>query len=710
MKFTLRDVLNVLFRYSPALITLWLVVVIGALVFYSQAEKRYESRSKILVSMGTESLGRAAYADAKNLQLLQREEQLHNEQQILQSQEVAATAARWILGDATPGSPAPPMDARLAQARRFLTGEEPPPTLLLRFLKAAGQMFASPAKGGDARAKHLKSVQQQLSKGLAVNAIFDSDALDVRFSYRDPQVAQTLLNLIIKAYLDHHIAVFQSNKEAELLKSQLDQSVGQYHRRLADFSSFMNAHQVYNDDTQVNLLVEQQQKLKQALDQAVADGDARAARMASLKAIADSLHEFERYSTTEVRNKQREALLAKLNDASLEEQALLARHPKESRAYQEEQAKLDEIRRLLQQEPENVVDQTEQRKSKAAEFVESEMISVTEMQRGDEARVERMRSDLQHVDSELQQYAASLNGFNSLKMDLNLAKQESEQMAQLYTDSRLKTLTSQNAITNVSIIDTPTLEPDPASPNKLVALAGTLVVLILGSFGLLFASIGLDTTVADRTTANLRLGVPIAGTIPMMRGDTNGKDFAEVFVRSNYAEFSRIYQALSEPGPSGKVILVAESGPKEGCSLIGYGLASFLATYACQRTAFVDKTPNPLSDAPRYGERPGSQAAVIPWDQMAGGEMKLDAEPAISKLRQEFAYVVVAAGAVKDATALLRLSPVVSAVLFIVEANKTRRATASYNLELLRQYGFKHINVILNKRVFYIPSWLMRFV
>jgi len=385
----------VVFRYSRALVTFWVMVLIAALVFYSQTGKLYESKAKILISMGTESLGKAAYADGKNLQLLQREEQLHNEQQILESHEVAITVAKWMLCDPTPGSPAPAMNAQLQQASRFLTGAEPPPSAVLRLTKAAMQAFAGKPPGGDAHDEQLKGIAQQLSDGLSVKAIFDSDALDVHFTYRNPQVAQTILNLLIEAYLEHHIAIFQSNNEASLLKSQLDQSVNKYHDRLGDLSSFMNAHRVYNDDTQVGVLIEQREKLKQALDEALAEGDAAEARMASLRSIQSSLHDFERYSTMEVRNKERETLLAKLDEASVEERTLLARHPKESRAYQEEQSKLDELRHLLEQEPENVVEQTEQRKSKASEFVESEMINLTEMQRGDVARIERLRGDLQ---------------------------------------------------------------------------------------------------------------------------------------------------------------------------------------------------------------------------------------------------------------------------------------------------------------------------
>src|SRR5271167_4728043 len=438
MQYTARDLLNTVFRYSRALTIFWLVILGAALLFYSQTRKLYDSTAKILISLGSEVQGKAEYLNGKNLQLLQREQQIRDEQQILQSHEVLLTTARWIVGDPTPGVREPALDWRVQEAKRFLTGEEPEPTFLLRATKMLMQLFNRLFEKPRTHAEQLEDIAQGLSKALSVKAIFDSDALDVSFRYRDPRVAQTILTLLIAAYLDHHIAVFQSATESDLLKSQLDHSVNQYHDRLDAFSSYMIAHRVYNDDFQLNTLIEQRAKLEQALNEALADSDSAEARLASLKSIDQSLQRFERYSTTEVRNKQREDLSSKLNDAIVEEEVLLSRHPKGSRAYQEEQSKLDTLRHLLEREPTQIVDQTEQRRSKASELVESEIINVSQAQRGDRARTERLRKDVKDVDSELNNYARALEGFNSLKLEVTFAKQESEQMAQIFVNSRLR--------------------------------------------------------------------------------------------------------------------------------------------------------------------------------------------------------------------------------------------------------------------------------
>ena len=716
MKFTLRDLLNAVFRYSRALAIFWGVTLVAALIFYSQTQKIYESKAKILISLGTEVAGKTDYLNGKNVQLTQREQELHNEQQILDSHEVQMTVAKWILGDPTPGSPAPPIDDQISEARRFFTGQEPPKTLLLRLARSVAMGLHSLVGHPGTHAEQVEGVARAIKDGLTDEAIFDSDALDVTYRYIDPHVAQTVLKLVLAAYMEHHIAVFQTNSEATLLKSQLDSSVNQYHDRLGAFTNFMTAHRVYNDDAQVNLLIEQRGKLKQSLDEAVADNDAAVARLSSLKSIEDSLHQFERYSTMEVRNKEREALLSKLNDASVEEQALLTRHPKGSRAYQEEEQKLDELRRLIEKEPVEVVQETEQRKSKAAEFVDSELISLSETQHGDQARVERLSTDLQNVNAEINGYAADLKGFDALKLDVAFAKQESEQMAQVYVDSRLKNLTSQNAITDVSVIDNPTLDLRPAAPKNTIVFGATLLLLLMGTFAVLLGCIGLDTTVADSSTAELALGAPVIGTIPVSQEPHSSKDFPDRFTKENHREFARIYQLVRAQSAEGKIILITEANSGEGASLLGYGLARFLSRYAHEKTAFIDRTNKPLHQSAHLsGGISINEPGLVPWPAAGAGpdvfnEPEVDAISVLMKLRQEFAYVVVSAGAVKDATDLLMISGIVSAAFFIVEAGKTRRASARYGLDVLHRYGFQSIRLILNKRIFYIPTWLMRFV
>lgn len=696
--------------YWRVLAAFWLIVLLSSVIGFLQSKRIYESRAKLLVSLGTEALGKTDFVNGRNPLQQQREQQVHNEQQILQSHEVMLTAARWILGDPAQSPPPPPTaPGAIEGARRFLTNQDVPPSMFGRILGTLQSLFGHHGHK-EIREEPVDVVARELTENLSAVVLSDSDTLDIMFRHRDPREAQTVLKLILAAYMHHHIAVFQSRDESDLVKSQLDRAVDKYHRQLAELSAFMNSHQVYNDDSQLTILFENREKLQQNLNEALADNEAALARMASLKGVANTMPRFERYNTTEVRNKLRDDLEGKLNDASLEQTTLLSRHPQESRAYKDQQTKVDEIRRLMEQEQGRVVDQTDTRRSKVSEFVESEVINVTQAQHGLQAKLEQLRDDLRKLDSETSSYATALTGFDSLKLDLNLAKQESEQMAQIYVQSQLKALTSEKSITNVSVIDTPTLDLHPSSPNGKLFIAATLLLLGFGTPAVLLAAIKLDSTVGDDSAAEAQLKTPVIATFPLLSKIAGATDAVDAFSRENQSEFAKLYQRtrarafLKDCGEQGSVVLLVEASGKSGASLLGYSLAEVLKRISWEKTVFIDQTEHSINESLSLDFRRNGGPPVL---TLSGDEP--DATPAdpiakLTKLRQEYAFVVIAAGARKDAVGLLAISGLVCCTFLVLEPGKSSLNSARYALDLLRRLGFTGIRLILNKRISYLPE------
>lgn len=695
--------MSTVFRHKRGLLFFWAFIVIAVLIFYTQTRKLYESNAKILVSLGSEVQGRAEYLNEKNLMLMQREQEIHDEQQILESHDVLLTTAKWILGEPTPGFSEPARDARIDEARRFITGEQPESTLVLKGVSDVSwllQKFTKPK----AHDEQLEDIVRALSKDLKVSLVFDSDALDVSFRYRDPRVAQTILTLIITSYLDHHIEVFQNPAEANLLKSQYDQSLSHYHDRLAQLSAYMTRHGVYSDDSQMNTLMAQGESLSQGLNRALADESSDGAKLNALSGLDQSLNQYEKFSSVEVRNRHRDDLLSKLNEATLDEKALLSRHPEGSRAYQEQEAKLAEIRRLVDKEPVTMTDQTEQRRTKASELVQSEIIGSTEAQHGDQARVNQLRRDIRHNEASLKAYAAGLQGFDSLKLDLDLAKQESEEMAKAYVDSHLKDLTSQKAISDVSLIDEPTWDWQPVSPKQSIVAAAAAALLLFGSVAALIAFVSIDQTVSDPRTAKMRLGSEVVGNFPALHTDDDDYDFVDRFERDQRGEFARILSAIPNRGLQGRIIVFAESNSGEGASLIAYGLAQYLSNHAREKTTFIDRTYRPLSW--ENVTRPAAdRLTVASWSMATNDPLAIFAHA-----RRDNTNIVIASGPVKDATDLFSISGVTPTTFLIVEAGKTRSAAARHSIDMLGKYGFHNVRIVLNKRRKYIPNWMMRYV
>jgi uncharacterized protein involved in exopolysaccharide biosynthesis len=710
MKSTASDLSNIVFKHSRAIIIFWMVTLLGVLVFYSQTKKNYDSKARVLVSMGSEAQGKAEYIDGKNLVLSQREEQVHNEQQILESHEVALLTAKWILGDATPIPPPPDLAPRIQEARRYFTGQVPESTLLLRAMRTVLEEISNLTENPKTHEQQVEGLAQSISKALTVSAIFNSDALDVSYRYRDPRVAQTVLQLVLAAYIDHHISVFQSPGEQDLLKSQLDLSVNQYQDRLSELAAYMVAHRVYTGDSQVDSMIAQREKLDQSYSEASADDQAQAARLKALLSLSNSISKYERYSTTEARNRQLEDLSTKLNNELVQEQAVLNLHPVGSRAYEDEQAKLNRLRDLIKQQPSQVVDQTEQRRSQASQLLDSDTVDATSVQRADQARLLQLRAQRDRIDSEINAYANSVGGYNMIKLQLNFAQQKSEQLGHAYVNSQLKSLTSQNAITDISIVDRPSWDWHPASPKKSIVAIATLGLLLIGTVAVVLAGIGLDDTFLDSRATASGLGLPVTATFPYIADKHDPDAPLDLLGPHTEQQFARLYQAVRSDSPDPHIILLASlSGA--GASVIGYQMARFLSRMSGRKAGFVDCTAQPI-EHPSNSDSAPDIPAILSWPKPTSFNQGAAAEAlaSITSWRQQFPYILIAVNADDIPVNLLSASHHVNSTFLLVEAGKTRQGAALQNLELLRSCGFAPIKLILNKSRSFVPNWLKRFV
>jgi len=707
---TLRDLQNTVFRFKRALIIFWVGATLAIAVYYTQTARKYESKARILVSLGSENEGTAEYLNNKNMQLLQREQQIHNEQQILLSEHVLLTTSKWMLGEPTPGEPAPQMDAEVLEARRFLTGEAPEPTLLLRTLKLVSKKVTAVIKALPFGHKGTQIPESTilattLSKYLDAKTIFNSDALDVSFRYRDPRVAQTVLKLVLAAYIDHHIAVFQSASESDLLKSELDRSVDQYQKRLEDMSKFMTTHHVFSEDSQINSFIQQKQQINQELSDAAVDSQASSSRATMFRGLNRTLKRYETYSTVESRSKLHDELESKLNEAQVQEQQILNGHPAQSRAYQDQAEVLRRIRQLLASEPAQILDQREDRRSGASELVEQQLISSNAAQESSQARIEQLNHELGNLNRTIDDYLKNLPAYIMIKHNLDFSKMQSEQMGQAYLNSRLRTLSAQSEITDVSVIDAPSWEPEPTSPKKSIVLLLAIALLLTGSIAIVLISVGLDQTMSDRLAMEAALGLPVAAVLPMATSE-NG-DAPVLLEPKTENEFARIYMSVRNIKIHGVVILLAGSNGGEGLSLISYELARFFERYAPSRVALLDCTSHPVEH--RSGKSFGPTFLFLPDQAALSGQQEKTAtgvaptvstSELLSAWRNEFDYIVVASNVAKEIYRLVDILPSVSAAYMVVEARRTRRATAIGTLDLLRSYGVHTVQLILNKNVY----------
>jgi Mrp family chromosome partitioning ATPase len=197
--------------------------------------------------------------------------------------------------------------------------------------------------------------------------------------------------------------------------------------------------------------------------------------------------------------------------------------------------------------------------------------------------------------------------------------------------------------------------------------------------------------------------------------------------------FNRV-DALLDTNPSRSVLLVGPSAGV-GASSVARGLAAIASERQGAKVLLLDAdtTKERAEDDPRArgvigclerGEDP--LTAVVPATSSSQGraydfarlvDLALPRghalppgliERALQALRNEYRWLVIDAAPLQAAAETMPIARMVDAVAVVVEAETTRIPVTQRLLQELKLGGANPIGIVLNKRRFYIPTWIYR--
>jgi polysaccharide biosynthesis transport protein len=349
--------------------------------------------------------------------------------------------------------------------------------------------------------------------------------------------------------------------------------------------------------------------------------------------------------------------------------------------------------------------------------------------------VDSIRSDYQVALSEENSLSASLEAQKGEAMDLNrksvsyvvLQRQaESERLVYqqlLQQEKELRVIANSRA-NNVQVMDRAQVPQAPFTPNPrrdwLLAIAVGLTLAVGLAFGLEY----LDDTVKTPDDIARRLGLPLLGLIPAVRGEDSPvlnapvpHDFGEAF-RS--LRTSLVFSSGSEKT---RIIAVTSSQPLEGKTTAACNLAMALALGG-GRVLLIDAdmrrpalhkllgVPNvaglshllvgqaPVREAIRPTTEPNlyliSAGVTPPNPSELLGSSRMKAL-LTSLTSGPFDWVIVDTPPVLAVTDAVILAGQVSGIAFVIGSEMTRRAHAQHALEMLMTARPPMIGAVLNR-------------
>lgn len=494
--FSRDEIVALLSRYRRMIVAFSLCGAIGAAAIYLMAPRAYQSEARLMVRYVTESslLPGENSGDRVISPNLRGQSIINSEAEIFSSRGIAEQVAKAV-GPAT------------------ITGAGRDNSRLRRWGLRLPDLFAA-SDGDGATDPGLAALM--ILENLSIEVPNRSNVIKLYYSAPTPILAQDVLDRLIAAYLQKHYEVHRGGDAYEFLSQQTDQLKSRLHETENELRrQRQEAGVISTDETKKSLTVGIEDLRRQLRDCELVLAEAKAGFVTSK---ADPARDREDTTTprperTGGTQAELEALCSSLLGLRDRERQLLATYTPDSAPVKNVRQQITELEQRLEQDypGTTLIDMPGSTQDNRVSVVQRQTAKVA----GTEAKADALRQQLQ----ELQEQARRVDNLEAEIRQLE-RKKELEENNYLYFSrslekARIDDALSLSKVSNISIVQEPTL---PVLPSSSHTLHKMLLVLILGvgaGLGLAFVSeYAVDHSLRDPATVREILQKPVLAAIP----------------------------------------------------------------------------------------------------------------------------------------------------------------------------------------------------
>ena len=324
-----------------------------------------------------------------------------------------------------------------------------------------------------------------------------------------------------------------------------------------------------------------------------------------------------------------------------------------------------------------------------------------------------------------------------LEREISIDAANYREYAQKLEQARIGIALEKERISNISVVQEPTLPVEPFRPQPALNLSLGLLIGLIGGIAVAFVAEYFDHMIRVPGDVDAKLGLRTLVTIPLLpkeavapivHADAAGlsrsggpregatRVSADWVVHQDARSFYDILQSRmfvygnGNLGPPG-VIAVTSCHRGEGVSVVASNLAAMLADCLHGPVLLVDARA--AQDYVAEQSLTFSTSLLRANDDRTGRQIDLQRPPrdvhnSFLELKGVYRFIVIdAPAALKDMTAL-RLAGHVDGVVLVIESGRVRWEVAKQTVGLLKHANANLLGVVLNKRQFYLPNWLYR--
>ena len=679
---TLLDAVNALYRQKWKIAVVFVLVMAAVALVTFVPAPAYRSEANLLVRVGRENVFLEATTAAGRVASIgqSRESELSSELALLRSRDLAEQLVS-------------------ALGPEVLLGKAP--------------VDKAPSEAREAAASHvMKNFGAELVKG--------SNVISATYVSDDPRLAQTALAKLIELYLEKHIQAYRASGSYEFFVEQTDRARAKLEKAEEEYTQLKNQSGVASMDDQRRITLGELGSQESEIGRIQADISASKSRIASLEAQANSSSAAVRAARETVSNSPADDIRKKLNALAIEEEELLSKFQPENSRVQKLRDQIAKLTELLDSAIREELSSATYSETLHLRTLEAKLGSVT---RG--AGTERTKRDaLINVEARMSQ----------LEREIAIDAANYREYSQKLEQARIGIALERERISNISVVQEPTLPADPFSPQKALNLALGLLIALFGGIGVAFVAEYFDHLIRMPADVDAKLGLRTLVTIPMLSQEavapivhadaaglprTGGPREGATRVSKDWIvhqDAKSFYDMLQSRmfvygngnlGPPG-VIAVTSCYRGEGVSVVASNLAAMLADTLLGPVLLVDARA--AQDYVAEQSLSFNTNVLKANEEPKTGQLDVhrprDVQSAFLELKNVYRFIVIdAPAALKDMTAL-RLAGHVDGVVLVIESGRVRWEVAKQTVDLLKQANANVLGVVLNKRRFYLPNWL----
>jgi uncharacterized protein involved in exopolysaccharide biosynthesis/Mrp family chromosome partitioning ATPase len=364
-----------------------------------------------------------------------------------------------------------------------------------------------------------------------------------------------------------------------------------------------------------------------------------------------------------------------------------------------------------------------------------------------------LQAQAEIVNMQIAEAQGKMKGLNDHELMLTRLERDRDMLKDKYTkycqnleQTRIDMALQLEKISNISVIQPPTMPAYPNPLNRAIKLAMALMVGLAGSVAVAFMSDHFDHSIRKPEDLENALRLPTLVSIPRLRsrrifpvfsrleeGEPQGRSYAFLQGRRYYNSLRDRIQMITDPegGRDGSLVIgITSSHSGEGVSSVAANLAiSFAESCQNDRVLLVDANRNQPSAHSVFGIKKAPGAAEISTDlqgRLIIVEQNLYEVPngaapepntgtlAVyynSLLRlvkdRQYRFVIFDMPPLSEGSPL-QLARLMDGIILVVKAEGVRCEVVQRMKNLLQDINANVLGSVLNKRRFYIPGWLYR--